>query len=115
MTVHSVCNETDLAVGKQMAVKLENETVLLFHLEGGFFAIQNRCTHVFRSLEKGKILDGCRIQCPLHRAEFDIKSGQVVKWANFPPGIQLLNALRSEKALKTYPVKVENGQVSIEV
>lgn len=115
MTVHSICNDSDLAVGQQMAIVLENEKILLIHLEEGFFAIQSKCTHLFWSLEKGKILDSCRIQCPLHRAEFDIKTGEVVKWANFPPGVQLLNALRSEKALKTYPVNVENGQVSIEL
>ena len=115
MTVHSVCHESDLAVGKQMAIKLEDKTILLFHLESGFFAIQNRCTHLFKSMTKGKVIDGCRIQCPLHRAEFDIKSGEVVKWANFPPGVQLMNALRPEKALTTYPVTIENGQVSVEL
>jgi 3-phenylpropionate/trans-cinnamate dioxygenase ferredoxin subunit len=39
----------------------------------------------------------------------------VHQWANFPPGIQLLNVVRSEKALKTYPTMLEDGKVSIEV
>ena len=45
----------------------------------------------------------------------DIKTGEVVEWANFPPGIQLLNVVRGEKALKTYPVVVENGEVKVRV
>ena len=35
--------------------------------------------------------------------------------ANFPPGIQLLNVVRSEKALKTYRAVVEDGEVVVEV
>ena len=48
-------------------------------------------------------------------AEFDIRRGEVDKWANFPPGIQLLNVVRSEKALKTYPAAVEDGNVVVDV
>jgi 3-phenylpropionate/trans-cinnamate dioxygenase ferredoxin subunit len=66
-------------------------------------------------LSRGKIVDGCKIQCPLHRARFDIRTGEVIDWANFPPGIQLLNVVRSEKALKTYPVSVKSGAVRVKL
>lgn len=115
MTKHEVCTESSLEVGKQIAVQAGGENVLVFHLEDGFYATQSSCTHLFMPLKKGKIIDGCQIQCPIHRAQFDIKSGEVVKWANFPPGIQLLNAVRKEKALRTYPVSVEDGKVFVEV
>jgi len=39
----------------------------------------------------------------------------LLNWANFPPGIQLLNVVRSEKALKTYRAVVEDGEVVVEV
>ena len=68
-----------------------------------------------RPLKKGKIIDGCKIQCPFHRARFDIRTGEVVDWANFPPGIQLVNTIRKEKALQTYPVSVENGKVLVDL
>jgi 3-phenylpropionate/trans-cinnamate dioxygenase ferredoxin subunit len=55
------------------------------------------------------------VQCPLHRARFDIRTGEVIEWANFPPGVQLLNALRGEKALSTFPVTVKNGDIMVEV
>lgn len=35
--------------------------------------------------------------------------------AGFPPGIQLLNVVRSEKALKTYSAVVEDGNVVVEL
>ena len=87
----------------------------VYHLEDGFCATQASCTHVFAPLGRGKIVDGCRIRCPLHHAEFEIRTGEVHTWANFPPGIQLLNVVRSEKALKTYRAVVEDGEVVVEV
>ena len=115
MSKYEVTAETDLAIGQQIAVKVGGVNVLVFHLETGFYATQSSCTHLFMPLKKGKIIDGCNIQCPIHRAQFDIKTGEVVTWANFPPGIQLLNALRKEKPLTTYPVSIEAGKVWVEV
>jgi 3-phenylpropionate/trans-cinnamate dioxygenase ferredoxin subunit len=115
MAMHAVCNEDDLPVGKMKAVRLDGTGVLVYHLEDGFYATQSSCTHTFGPLVRGKIVDGCKIQCPLHRARFDIRTGEVVDWANFPPGIQLLNVVRSEKALRTYPVSVVKGEVRVKV
>ncbi len=113
MAKHLVCSENDLPVNTMKPFKLDGTNILVYHLEDGFYATQPNCTHVFAPLKFGKIVDGCKIECPLHKARFDIRSGEVVDWANFPPGIQLLNAVRAEKALKTYPVSVENGSVFV--
>lgn len=110
-----ICDASELPVGAMKAVRAGEVRLILYHLEDGFYATQAHCTHVFAPLARGKIVDGCRIQCPFHRARFDIRTGAVVEWANFPPGVQLLNALRREKALRTYPVHVENGRVVVEV
>jgi 3-phenylpropionate/trans-cinnamate dioxygenase ferredoxin subunit len=112
---HQICAEADLAVGKQIAVEAGGVKLLLFHLEDGFYATQSNCTHLFMPLKKGKIIDGCKVQCPFHRAQFDIRSGKVAEWANFPPGIQLINTLRKEKALQTYPVTVAEGKVLVDI
>lgn len=115
MMKHPVCEEADLAVGQQIAVEAGGVKLLLFHLDDGFYATQTNCTHLFLPLKKGKIIDGCKLQCPFHRAQFDIRSGEVASWANFPPGIQLVNTLRKEKALQTYPVTVSDGKVLVEI
>jgi len=65
-----------------------------------FYATDATCTHVsdrWRRQDRRRLQVQCRAQ-----ARFDIRTGEVVDWANFPPGIQLLNAVRGEKALKTY-------------
>ena len=115
MSSYFLCKESALPVGSAKVIKVGGETVLLFHLEEGFYATQSHCTHLFMPLKKGKILDGCRLQCPFHRAEFDIRTGEVERWACFPPGIQVVNTLRTEKALKTYSVEVKEGDVYVDL
>ncbi len=115
MALHSVCSEEDIPLGEKKAVKVDGEKILIFHLEDGFYATQNSCTHMAAPLSKGKVIDLERIQCPFHRARFDIRSGEVLDWANFPPGIQIFNFIRSEKALKTYKVTRQEGNLMVEV
>jgi len=115
MSWHTVAKVSEITVGSSRAVHAGGETVLLFHLDDGFYATQSRCTHLFKSMAGGKIIDGCKIQCPLHRARFDIRDGHVVDWANFPPGVQLLNVVRGEKALKTYRTRIEADAVQVEI
>jgi 3-phenylpropionate/trans-cinnamate dioxygenase ferredoxin subunit len=108
-----VCGADDLPVGSMQSFKAGEQRVVVYHLRGGFFATQALCTHTFGPLARGDIVEGCQVQCPLHRARFDIATGAVVQWANFPPGIQLLDAVRGAKALRTYPVAVRHGNLEV--
>jgi len=108
-----LCREDQLSVGEMQAFEAGGEKIILYRLEDGFYVTQARCTHVFASLAKGKLVNGSEVQCPLHRARFDVRNGEVKEWACFPPGIQVLNVVRGEKALKTWPVTVEGGQVCV--
>lgn len=115
MAMHTVCRTDDIPKGRMKAFTAGEVKVVVYHLEDGFHATQAHCTHVFAPLARGRILDDCRVQCPFHHARFDIRTGEVVDWANFPPGIQVLNIVRGEKALKTYKVTVSRGQVRVTV
>ena len=59
------------------------------------------CTHGPGSLSEGYI-DGDVVECNFHNGQFDIKTGEVVS----PPCMI---------PVKTYPTKVEDGTVVIEV
>ncbi|MAZ89222.1 MAG: hypothetical protein CL693_16455 [Cellvibrionaceae bacterium] len=107
-----VCLSDEMAVNEIRPIKVGELSVLVIRLEEGFYATQARCTHLFRSMAKGQVEDG-KIRCPLHRAKFCVRTGEVKKWANFPPGVQLLNSVRKEKALKIYEVEVDDGVVYV--
>lgn len=113
MARHVVCKADDLPVGSMKSFMAGETRVVVYHLDKGFFSTQAQCTHTFGPLARGEIVKGCQVQCPLHRARFDIATGAVVRWASFPPGIQLLDALRAEKALRTFPVALRDGKVEV--
>lgn len=115
MARHQICNEDEIPVGEKKPFTVGGEEVLVYHLEDGFFATQSKCTHLFWSLKNGKMKNKCEVECPFHRARFDVRTGEVVEWANFPIGIQLLNVVRKKKALKIFPVTLQDGKVSVEV
>ena len=115
MARHRVASAQEIPVGGTKPCEAGGESLLVFHLDDGFYATQSTCTHVFAPLKRGKLIDGHKLQCPFHRAQFDVRTGEVVRWACFPPGIQVLNVVRGEKALKTYPVTEEEGDLFVEV
>lgn len=59
---------------------------------GQLYAVNDRCPHADASLSEGFMESG-RIVCPLHFAEFDLKSGQP---HNVPPGCGRLPRYRIE-------------------
>lgn len=116
MSTHTLCRVDELPVGQRRVFTVGGEKMLVFHLDDGFYATQTHCTHVFAPLKNGKLVEDCQIQCPFHRARFDIRTGRVIQWANWPPGIvDVLNAVRHEKPLKTWPVRVAGNQVQVEI
>jgi 3-phenylpropionate/trans-cinnamate dioxygenase ferredoxin subunit len=115
MALHNVCRTSELPKGRMKAFTVAGQKIVLYHLDDGFYATQASCTHVFAPLARGKIIDDCKVQCPFHRARFDIRSGEVVDWANFPPGIQVLNVVRGEKALRSYRTSVKGGEVRVDL
>ncbi len=116
MTTHHAGPTKDLPIGARKVLNLDGTKVLLLHLDSGFHAVQASCPHMMLPLKSGKLLDdGKTLQCPIHRAQFDIATGEVNKWANFPPGIQLLNGIRKQKCLKVYAVNVDNDDIQIEI
>ena len=116
MTTHSAGSADELALGERKLLNIDGTKILLFHLDSGFHAVQASCPHLMLPLKSGKLLDdGKTLQCPIHRAQFDIATGDVNKWANFPPGIQMLNIIRKEKCLQTYTITEADGELSIEI
>lgn len=115
MTLHCLGDTDCLEEGQMKTFQAGDQRVLLIRTQEGFFATQPKCPHLGMPLAKGKLLEDCVVRCKYHRAEFDIKSGEATRWANFPPGIQLLNVVREKKNLRTFATKVDDGKVYVEV
>jgi nitrite reductase/ring-hydroxylating ferredoxin subunit len=95
-----VADVSDIQSGSGLRVEVGGEAVALWNVDGEIYATQDACTHEETSLTEGDLWAEV-IECPLHGAQFDVRSGAVLCLpAIFP--------------LKTYPVKVEGDAVYIE-
>ena len=73
----AVSRVADLAPGEMKFVAVDRERVVLANVDGGFYALRDVCGHKNAPLSRGR-LNGCLIECPLHFAQFDIRTGELV-------------------------------------
>ena len=73
----AVAQATDLAPGQMTFVAVERERIVLANVDGAFYALRDVCGHRNAPLSRGKLI-GCLIECPLHFAQFDMRTGKLV-------------------------------------
>ena len=69
-----VAKTSEVPDGGSTLAEIEDRLVVLFNVEGKFYAIDDVCTHDGGPLSDGK-LSGFEIACPRHGAKFDIRNG----------------------------------------
>src|SRR5205085_6628487 len=72
-----VAKVSELSPGQMKWVAVNGERRVLANVEGTFYAISDVCGHRNAPLSRGK-LDGYLIECPLHYAQFDVRTGELV-------------------------------------
>ncbi len=85
-----------IADGACKTVAVNGTEVAVFNVAGAFHAVQAECTHAGGPLCEGT-LNGVVITCPIHRTQFNVTTGAVVKGP-------------AQQALQTFTVQV-NGDV----
>ena len=92
----------DVAAGQAMPVEVNGLSLAIFHLaDGGYFCTDNICTHAFALLTDGW-LEGNVIESPLDAGQFDVCTGKGL-------GAPI------EEDLKTFAVKVEGGDLFVDL
>jgi nitrite reductase/ring-hydroxylating ferredoxin subunit len=72
-----VTRASELSPGAMTWVALDRERVLIANVDGCFYALQDSCGHRQAPLSKGT-LEGHVIECPLHFARFDVRTGKLL-------------------------------------
>ena len=98
---HDVAPESAVTGSKPLAVLVGGERIALFRVDEVIYATEEMCPHDWASLAEGHTEDGV-VECPLHQAPFDVRTGKCLG----PP---------ADRALKTFPVRVEAGRLLIGV
>ena len=92
----------DVKPGELAAFDAAGVRIAVANADGRLFAIDELCTHEQCSLAEDGTLEGTVVTCGCHGAQFDVTTGQVLA----PP---------APEPVKTYPVRVEQGEIVVEV
>jgi naphthalene 1,2-dioxygenase ferredoxin component len=93
--------EADLFEGAGIAIAPQGHDIAVFKLGDGVYAINNVCTHGNAKLCDG-FVEGHFVECPYHQALFDVRDGTVQCGPATEP-------------VKSWPIKVENGRVLMDL
>ncbi len=137
MKRHPVAPVSDFPPGSRRSIDIDGRPIVLFNVDGAFFALLDRCPHQGGPLSRGDQMGlvelrepgeyrYCRrgqiIRCPWHHWEFDLATGRshvdpdrtrVRSYvAGVAPGRVLADG--EELVATTFPVHVEEDYVYVE-
>lgn len=84
-----------------MDAEIGGEEIALYWVGDNVYATHNTCTHAYARLSEG-YLEGDCIECPIHQAMFNVKTGEAVT----PPAYV---------AVKTFPCRIEGDDVLVDI
>lgn len=131
-----VASLTEVQPGQMQRITRGDLDLLLVHTDLGLVVTDDRCPHMAAPLSVGR-LEGCEVDCPLHKGRFDLRSGETVRfpttggldadgvyhptWA--PPGTAPKPEPSDDKAraraatrvrrLRFYPVRVRGDDIEV--
>jgi len=106
---------TGIENDQMKVVSIGEQEILLAKVDDRVYAVSNICPHMKARLSGGS-LKGTVITCPRHASQFDLSDGRVVRWTNWSGAKLAVSKLfKRPRALKTYPVKVEEDRIFVGV
>ena len=99
---HKACALEDVWEGAPLGVEVEGKPIGLYRFGDEIHAVGNICPHQKDVKLSEGYLEGDTIECPMHQSCFHVKTGKVLG----PP---------AREDLPVYPVRVEDGQVLVEL
>lgn len=95
-----VGREEDLPPGERLWHDFEEESVIVFNVDGRYYAIADLCTHDDGPLGDGN-LEGVEVECPRHGARFDIRTGKAL-------------CMPAVTGVPTFEVRIRDGSIWVE-
>jgi len=127
--LREVAGADEILPGGMKAYAIDGKEIVLCNVGGRFYAFDRRCGHMSAPLDMGTA-NGYVVTCPLHSVQFDAttgkalcppvpaySSGDVVPQTpdNFTRWLDELMKHVRVCDVRTYPVRVDGGRVSVDV
>ena len=94
-----IAETNEISSGERLFLEIDEKQVIVFNIEGHYFAIDDECSHDRGSLGDAAV-EACHITCPRHGAKFDIKPGKAL-------------SLPAVKDIASYPIRIRDNKVEI--
>ncbi len=94
-----VASLVELPPGTLRGVEVNGVAVCLANTDGTVYAFQDNCTHKDFPMHSGT-LEGSRLECAWHGAQFDLTTGRAVR-------------LPAIKPLRRYEVRIEGDDILV--
>lgn len=131
MVLTNICKISDIQKGTMKGFEVNGHNILVSNIDGQFYAISNRCSHMNALLSMGKVIPGGKVICPLHYAQFDLKTGQKLREPNFKEptfmgraiNFIITNVVHKPEVVtsiktynqKTYELKVDGNDILVDL
>ena len=99
---HNVCEVSDIPDGEAQTFVVDDTTIGILHIDGEFYAVNDRCPHAGASLARGDI-EGDVVCCRIHHWRFSIRDGAY------------LDEAKPDLNARSYSVRVVGNQVQVEL
>jgi len=94
----TVARADDIPPQTGLQARVNGRQIAIFNVDGNFFALDGLCPHRGAPLGQGTVVEKT-VFCPLHAWQFDLKTGACLD--------------RPDKPVRTFPVRVVDGQVQV--
>jgi len=96
-----VAGADELPAGELLGVEAGGSQIVLANVDGDVYALLDQCSHEDLPLSAG-ILEGDRLECTWHGAQFDVCSGRAT-------------SLPAIRPVKTFNVEIRDSDIYVDV
>lgn len=100
MNWKTVCKTDQVEEEIPYSAKLDGKEIGIYYLDGEYYALEDVCPHAYALLSEGFVENG-QVECPLHEAVFDIKTGKCLREP-------------ADRDIKVLPLRIINGEVQLD-
>ncbi len=121
MSAKAIAASSAIVEGQLFSAKMDDESIIVTRVNNDLKAYSAKCPHMGLPLSLGKVESGT-VTCRFHGAEFDLATGNNIKWVDSVLGLPLpkfthdmLAMGKKPCGLKHYNVSELDGQVYLSV
>ncbi len=98
---YPVTNSSSIKPGEMRCFDVNQQRIIVAHIEGEFFAFDEMCSHEDYPLLNGALRSD-HVECPLHGSRFCLRTGKPMEEP-------------ATEAIKVYPVELQDDMIVIEI